>query len=76
MAQPKKKLPSDIDRGWYVDLTNGQRYTFGFICRMLGESVTLSDIAESSAMKQGQISEAEFERVKKLFDENGELIVD
>lgn len=76
MAQPKKKLPSDIDRGWYVDLTNGQRYSFGFISRMLGETLTFSDISESSAMKQGQISEAELERVKKLFDEDGELIVD
>lgn len=76
MAQPKKKLPSDIDRGWYVDLTNGQRYSFGFISRMLGETLTFSDISESSAMKQGQISEAELKRVKKLFDENGELIVD
>lgn len=69
---------TDLERGWYIDLNNGERISLGFVYRQLGneEDLTLSDLKECRAWKNGLIAETEKARLIKLFDERGKLIWD
>ncbi len=74
MASKKRK--TDKERGWYVKYKYGMTVSFGFITSQLMRAPKLSDITESRGWKENEISDEEKERVRKLFDENGELIRD
>lgn len=67
---------TDFERGLYVEFVDGERLSFGFISRQLGndEELTLSDLRDFPAWKNGRISAAEKERLMRLFGEDGKLI--
>ena len=58
----------------YVETVKGKRYSFGFICRQTGETVTLQLLESSLGWENGNISEKEKARIRKLFDKDGNLI--